>query len=111
MAENNDSRRLRFAVMCNSTGMHQWQKQTLDALLSSGCSEPVLLIMPSGKNIKAGKTFRKKITAYPWKKIIFRKYYQYLFHPQAFRKTIADFGSAEIPVIRCTTSLRKKHSA
>ena len=110
MTENNDSRRLRFAVMCSSAVMQQWQKQALDALLSSGCAEPVLLIMPSGSNIKPGKKFWQKITAYPWRKIIFRKYYQYLFRPQAFRKTIADFGSAEIPVIRCTTLLKKKYS-
>lgn len=102
-------RRLRFAVMCNTLVLQQWQHDAIESLLSRGEAEPVLLILKQ-EDLSPKPGLLRRIVRYPWRKLLFRKYYQYFFRPGSFRAVSADEQLGGLPRIRCKTALKGKYS-
>ena len=101
--------RLRFAVMCNSLVLQQWQTEALNRLLESGQADLVLFIVRRRSETNVQGFFRK-LFQYKWTKVLFRQYYRYLFHPGAFRASSIAMLAEEVPVIYCDPEIRKKYS-
>ncbi|NTW23299.1 MAG: hypothetical protein HGA37_01260 [Lentimicrobium sp.] len=100
---------LRFAIMCNSLNLQQWQYDVIDSLINSGKAIPVAIILPDKSDlIKPGLV--KRISTYHWTKLLFRKYYQYFFRPVSFRKKNAGKLLENLPEIFCITEFRSKYS-
>jgi len=100
---------LKFAIMCNSLKLQQWQYDVVNSLVNSGKATPVAVILPEKSElVKPGIV--KRIASYPWTKLLFRKYYQYFFRPASFR--IKDAGKllVNLPEIYCSTEFRRKYS-
>lgn len=110
MTETGKRKILRFALMCRETGMQEWQARAVERLLSEGIAEPVLVIVPAQNPEEKKTSFTSKLASYPWKKILFKKYYQYFFKPEDFRITNHPQGLEKVPVLRCRTSRKGKYS-
>lgn len=108
MAKHN--KRLKFALMCNSTVVQQWQIQAVDALLEAECAEPVLLILPEEQQPEAKRSLIWRFAGYPWSKVIFRKYYQYCLRPESFKRTELNPGITALPRLYCKPELKGKYS-
>lgn len=108
MAET-ERKQLKFAVMCNSMVLQQWQFDTLSLLLNSGKATPVLFILRKQEN-KNRNWHIKQFFSYEWTKILFRKYYQYFFRPVVFRPAEIDSITGSLPKIYCRPVVRKKYS-
>lgn len=101
--------RLRFAVMCNTMVLQRWQLEVIESLLARGEADPVLLILKQEES-SPGPGILRRIVRYPWRKLLFRKYYQYFFRPQSFRAVSADDLLGGLPRMRCKTVVRGKYS-
>jgi hypothetical protein len=109
MKEGAEKEQLKFAVMCNSLVLQQWQYDVLNLLIESDKATPVLLILRNQINT-GRKGLLKRIFSYEWTRILFRKYYQYFFRPAVFRPASIDSIAGNLPKIYCTTEVRKKYS-
>lgn len=99
---------IRFAVMVKPDGLQQWQVQCYHALIASGLAENVLWIVEQNEEKQSGVLNR--LFSYPYKKLLFRKYYRYLFKPASFRKISLQEVTGEIPLINCRTEPLGKYS-
>jgi len=100
---------LKFALMCNSAVLQNWQREVLSMLISSGKAELVLVIMPSNNSVSE-LSFATKVSHYPWRRLLFRKYYQYLFKPENLRSVAAYDLMGNCDKLHCTTILQGKYS-
>ncbi len=101
--------RLKFAVMCNSLVLQKWQADVINMLISGEKAVPVLLIIRQHET-GPKRGFLKRFLAYPWTKLLFRKYYQYFFRPVTFRHESIRPMADGIPQIHCKTLLKGKYS-
>ncbi len=100
---------LKFAVMCNSLVLQQWQHKVLSSLIETAKAEPVLFVVRRHNPENMHGMFRKFLR-YPWTKFLFRQYYRYLFRPESFRPVSVGSMAAGLPVIYCKPEIRKKYS-
>lgn len=99
---------IRFAVMARSEGLQKWQMDSYNALINSGLAENVLWIIEDEE--VAVQSWIARVSAYPWRKLIFRKYYKHFFKPESFKRISFDEVRGEIPVINCKTLRKGKYS-
>ncbi|MHC1774540.1 MAG: hypothetical protein AB9834_03920 [Lentimicrobium sp.] len=100
---------LKFAVMCNTMVLQKWQSEVLDILINSGKAIPVLMIVRQPETgIKRG--LLRRFISYSWTKLLFRKYYQYFFKPDSFRRNSISSMVEGVAQIQCKTSLKGKYS-
>ncbi len=109
MKTETERRQLKFAIMCNSLVLQQWQYDTLRLLIESKKASPVLFILRKQENIGRKGFFRRFFT-YEWTKILFRKYYQYIFRPAVFRPAALGPLAENVPHIFCLPTVKKKYS-
>ena len=108
MAET-DSTKLRFAIMCNTMLLQQWQYDALELLINSGKASLVAVILRDGESL-ARPGLLKRVLKYPWTKLLFRQYYRYIFRPSVFRP--ADFSNlaGDKPRLYCRVEVKRRYS-
>lgn len=108
MAET-DNTKLRFAIMCNTMVLQQWQYDALELLINSGKASLVAVILRDGESL-ARPGLLKRVLKYPWTKLLFRQYYRYIFRPSVFRP--ADFSNlaGDKPRLYCRVEVKRRYS-
>lgn len=108
MKSENDGNTIRFAVMVRSEGLQKWQRDCYNSLINSGLAVNVLWI--SEDEEISVQSWASRVSAYPWRKLIFRKYYKHFFRPESFNRIPFEEVRGEIPVIHCKTIRKGKYS-
>lgn len=98
---------LRFAIMLNSLSIQKWQYETIKFLLEASNSKVVLLIINEQKSNNQKKNLFSRIISYPYKNILFKVYYRYLFRPHSFAKYDLNNLIKDVPSIRCLTNKKR----
>lgn len=75
-----DSSRFRFGIMLNSTLVEQWQARAIELLLQEG-HLAVVLVLPNNETQQL--PFWKRLSRYPWRRLLFRIWHRYYFKPEA----------------------------
>lgn len=101
--------KLKFALMCNGSELQQWQHKALRLLLDGGNASLVLVITPKQQQLPEINRV-KKVFTYSWGKVLFKKYYQYLFRPALLQVQSFNDLSGNVPVISCSTIRKGKYS-
>ena len=108
MKPDHGNNKLRFAVMAKQEGLQKWQKECYQMLISSGLAENVLWIVEDNETALGG--FLKRIKKYPWRKLVFRKYYKHFMKPDSFERTPLGELKGNIPDLNCQTLKKGKFS-
>ncbi len=94
-----------FALLCNSYSLQQWQADCINQLLNGGI-RLTLIIMDDSEATK--KTTSSKLKKYPYKKMIYRIYQRFLFHPTAKSNTDLSTEFQNIPVLKSIPERKKR---
>lgn len=100
---------LKFAVMCNSRRLQQWQAEAIEVLLNREEARLVLVILPAKSSVSP-KGIISRFIHYPWDKLLFRQYYRYLFRPAAFRRVDATGLFQLVPELHCSVTIKRRYS-
>jgi hypothetical protein len=103
-----EDNKLRFAVMARQDGLQKWQTACYLSLIKSGLAENVLWIVENETLVH--QSFFQKLSHYPWRKFLFRKYYKHFLKPDGFPKIAIPEIQAGIPEIHCSSIRKGKYS-
>jgi len=95
MIQNKSDNNLRFGIMLNTTTIELWQKECIRFLIEDG-AELELVLLNKSPNEKP--SFFRRLLNYPFRKILFRIYFRFIFNPVS--KKVVDcknlFAGAQI---------------
>jgi len=78
LIQNQEENNLRFGIMLNTTTIELWQKHCIRNLIEDGAGLELGLINKSPHH-KA--SFSRRLVNYPFRKILFRLYFRFIFKP------------------------------
>jgi len=92
---------MEFGILCNGNYFQKWQVETIRLLIENGHSCSLLIV---NANEVPVQTFREKIVAYPYSKLLIRIWFRFLMKPDA--KTLVDLSAVypALPEIKCVTA-------
>ncbi len=100
---------LRFGIMCDGYVFKKWQGRVIESLISSGLTEPVLLIINENPAFE-NKTLVKKLRSYLNRKLLFKVYMRFVCKPDSLENIDLRDLLKDIPSISCSTQLKGKYS-